>query len=250
MESLVSIITPSYNSARFIRQCVESVISQTYNKWEMIIIDDFSNDNSREIINFLCKQDTRIKPVFLDNNIGAANARNLGIKKSSGKYIAFLDSDDLWDPYKLEKQISFMECNNLAFSYTAFQSISENGSIRYSTIKVPDMITYHDYLKNTIIGCLTVVLDRRQIGHLEMPDIRSSHDMAFWLLILRSGFSAYGLNENLASYRIVGGSNSSNKIKAVKDVWEVYRNIEKLSLLYSLWCFVHYIFYALKKRIL
>ena len=250
MEFLVSIITPSYNSARFIQQSVESVMSQTYNKWEMIIVDDSSYDNSKEIINSLCKKDTRIKSVFLEKNIGPARARNLGIQKSSGKYIAFLDSDDLWDPYKLEKQISFMEDNNIAFSYTAYQSISEDGNTRYSIIKAPDVITYHDYLKNTIIGCLTVVLDRSQIGNLEMPDIRSSHDMAFWLLILKRGFYAYGLNENLASYRLVGDSNSSNKIKAAKDVWRVYRNIEKLNLFYSFWCFVHYIFYAFKKRIL
>ena len=250
MEFLVSIITPSYNSARFIQQSVESVMSQTYNKWEMIIVDDSSYDNSKEIINSLCKKDARIKSVFLEKNIGPARARNLGIQKSSGKYIAFLDSDDLWDPYKLEKQISFMEDNNIAFSYTAYQSISEDGNTRYSIIKAPDVITYHDYLKNTIIGCLTVVLDRSKIGNLEMPDIRSSHDMAFWLLILKRGFYAYGLNENLASYRLVGDSNSSNKIKAAKDVWRVYRNIEKLNLFYSFWCFVHYIFYAFKKRIL
>ena len=250
MEFLVSIITPSYNSARFIQQSVESVMSQTYNKWEMIIVDDSSCDNSKEIISSLCKKDARIKSVFLEKNIGPARARNLGIQKSSGKYIAFLDSDDLWDPYKLEKQISFMEDNNIAFSYTAYQSISEDGNTRYSIIKAPDVITYHDYLKNTIIGCLTVVLDRSQIGNLEMPDIRSSHDMAFWLLILKRGFYAYGLNENLASYRLVGDSNSSNKIKAAKDVWRVYRNIEKLNLFYSFWCFVHYIFYAFKKRIL
>lgn len=250
MDSLVSIITPSYNSARFIQQCIESVMSQTYNKWEMIIVDDFSNDNSRDIINFFCEKDDRIKPVFLEKNIGPSGARNIAMQKSSGRYIAFLDSDDVWDPYKLEKQISFMEYNNIAFSYTGYQVISEDGDIRNSIIKVPALITYHDYLKNTIIGCLTVILDKTQIGDLKMPDIRTSQDMAFWLLILRNGFSAYGLNESLAKYRVVRDSNSSNKIRAVKDVWFVYREIERLNLFYSLWCFINYIFYALKKRIL
>ena len=226
------------------------MVSQTYANWEMIIIDDCSKDNSKEEIIVLSENNERIKSVLLDKNIGAAEARNIGIRKAKGKYIAFLDSDDLWEPQKLEKQISFMNENNIAFSYTSYKSISKNRKEEYSIIKAPEKMTYHSYLKNTIIGCLTVVINREKTGDFQMPNIRSSHDMALWLLIMRKGFLAYGLDENLARYRIVSTSNTSSKIKAATDVWKVYREIEKLSFLYSIWCFVNYVFNAMKKRIL
>ena len=250
MNSLVSIITPSYNSAKFIKECVESVLAQTYTNWEMLIVDDCSQDNSKEKIVVLCENDERIKIISLDKNIGSAGTRNVAIQKAKGKYIAFLDSDDLWEPQKLEKQLLFMSKNNIAFSYTTYQTISEDGSIDINIIKAPKQMTYHSYLKNTIIGCLTVVIDREKISDIEMPNIRSSHDMALWLLIMKRGFVAYGLDESLAKYRVVSSSKTANKIKAAKDVWKVYREVEKLSFLYSSWCFVNYIFNAIKKRIL
>ena len=250
MNSLVSIITPSYNSVRYISECVESVLAQTYTSWEMIIVDDCSEDDSKQLITALSSNDTRIKTIFLDSNIGAAEARNIALAKAKGQYIAFLDSDDLWEPHKLERQISFMNKNNIAFSYTTYQSISEDGLNLINIIKAPKEMTYYSYLKNTIIGCLTVIINREKVGYFEMPNVRSSHDMALWLLILKRGFSAYGLDENLAKYRIVSSSNTANKMKAVKDVWRVYREIERLSFLYSLWCFFCYIFNTVKKRIL
>ena len=247
---MVSIITSSYNSEKFITTCVESVISQTYINWEMIIVDDASQDASKEKIIFLSHNEPRIKTIFLDKNIGAAQARNIAIRQAKGQYIAFLDSDDLWESKKLEKQVSFMSNHNIAFSFTTYQSISEDGFNKMNIIKAPSKVTYHSYLKNTIIGCLTVIIDRDKIGNFEMPDIRSSHDMALWLQIMRGGVTAYGLDENLAKYRVVSSSNTANKIKAAKDVWKVYREVEKLSLLYSFWCFTNYIFNAIKKRIL
>lgn len=249
MNRLVSIITPSYNSSKFIEECINSVISQTYLEWEMIIVDDCSIDNSRDLITKFAKENDRIKPIFLEENVGAAEARNIAIKKSQGKYIAFLDSDDLWKNNKLEKQLSFMNERNIAFSFTSYQSISENGMDKYSVIKVPYQIDYHSYLKNTIIGCLTVVIDRDKTGNFEMPNIRSSHDMALWLLIMKRGFSAYGLNENLAYYRIVSTSNTSKKWKAAKEVWDVYRKVEQLNIVYSAICFVGYVYNAIKKRV-
>lgn len=249
MSSLVSIITPSYNSSKFIKDCVASVFSQTYKNWEMIIVDDCSKDNSKEIISELSTKDKRIKPIFLEKNVGAAEARNAAIRQSKGKYVAFLDSDDLWNPKKLEKQLSFMYENEIAFSYTNYQFISENGDNLLNIISAPDKMTYDSYLKNTIIGCLTVIIDKEKSGEFEMPNIRSSHDMALWLLIMKRGFSAYGLDENLARYRIVSTSNTASKWHAAKDVWKVYRQIEKLSFIYSAWCFVWYAFNALKKRI-
>ncbi len=249
MSSLVSIITPSYNSSKFIKDCVASVFSQTYKNWEMIIVDDCSKDNSKEIISELSTKDKRIKPIFLEKNVGAAEARNAAIRQSKGKYVAFLDSDDLWNPKKLEKQLSFMYENEIAFSYTNYQFISENGEDLSNIISAPEKMTYDSYLKNTIIGCLTVIIDREKSGEFEMPNIRSSHDMALWLLIMKRGFSAYGLDENLARYRIVSTSNTASKWHAAKDVWKVYRQVEKLSFIYSTWCFVWYAFNALKKRI-
>ncbi len=249
MNNLVSIITPSYNSARFIEQCVNSVFSQTYQNWEMIIVDDLSKDNSREIITSLAYKDKRIKKIFLVNNVGAAEARNVAIQQAKGKYIAFLDSDDLWDSYKLEKQIIFMKEKNIAFSYTTYQFISEDGSDLLNIIKAPKRMTYHSYLRNTIIGCLTVIIDREKMGDFKMPDIRSSHDMALWLLLMKRGFFAYGLDENLAKYRVVSSSNTANKMKAAKDVWNVYRKVEGLNIIYSIICFISYAFHAIKKRL-
>ena len=250
MNSLVSIITPNYNSGRFIQDCIESVRAQIYTNWEMIIVDDCSRDNSKDIIKKLSERDERIHTVFLDKNIGAAGARNIAIRKASGKYIAFLDADDLWSPDKLERQISFMHQHDIAFSFTTYQSISEDGLIAKKILHAPKIMHYHAYLKNTIIGCLTVVIDREKTGEFEMPKINSSHDMALWLLIMKRGFKAYGIDENLARYRLVNNSNTASKIKAAKDVWKVYRDIESLSFFYSCWCFYNYALNAIKKRIL
>jgi len=248
MNNLVSIITPSYNSSLFINDCVRSIISQSYTNWELLIVDDCSLDNSKDIISDFSNIDVRIKPIFLENNVGAAEARNVAIRKAKGKYIAFLDSDDFWSSNKLEKQISFMQKNDIAFSYSTYQFISKDGKELNNVILAPKIMTYHSYLKNTIIGCLTVIIDREKTGDFEMPNIRSSHDMALWLLIMKKGFPAYGLNENLAKYRVVPSSNTANKINAAKDVWYVYRKVEKLNILYSAFCFIGYIFNAVKKR--
>ena len=247
INKLVSIITPSYNSAKFIKQCIESVIAQTYTNWEMLIVDDYSADNSLQILKKY--NDKRIQLIELDKNVGASESRNVAIRKAKGKYIAFLDSDDLWEPQKLEKQISFMEKEDIAFSFSGYQPMSDDESKLYSIIHAPKIVTYSSYLKKTIIGCLTVIIDREKTGGFEMPNIRSSHDMALWLLIMRRGFDAYGLDENLARYRIVSTSNTANKWRAAKDVWMVYRQFEKLSFFYSIWCFLNYAFNAIIKRI-
>ena len=247
--NLVSIITPSFNSSKFIRECVDSVISQTFQDWELLIVDDFSKDNSKDIISELSSQDERIRPFFLEDNIGAAAARNVALKQAKGKYIAFLDSDDIWNEDKLENQISFMNEKDIAFSFTSYQPISEDRQIKYSVITAPQKMSYHSYLRNTIIGCLTVIIDKEKTGDFQMPNIRSSHDMALWLLIMKRGFSAYGLDENLAYYRIVSTSNTSKKWKSAKEVWDVYRKVENLNIIYSTYCFIGYAFNAIKKRV-
>ncbi len=249
MKDLVSIITPSYNSVNFIGETINSVIAQTYENWEMIIVDDCSKDNSVELVQEYVDKDNRIKLIQNKVNKGAAETRNEALKVAKGRFIAFLDSDDLWLPEKLEEQIFFMEKNSIAFSFSNYEVIEENGTSTNKVIKVPKKINYNRYLRNTIIGCLTVIVDKEKVGCFEMPNIKSSHDMALWLLIMRRGFEAYGYQKNLAKYRLVSTSNTAQKQKAAKDVWRVYREIEKLPLLKSAFCFVGYVFNAIKKRL-
>ena len=249
MSALVSIITPSYNSSRFIKECVSSVLEQTYTNWELIIVDDASDDNSRELISNIAEGDNRIKFIFLTKNIGVAGARNIALEMSEGRYIAFLDSDDIWKKDKLTTQIDFMQFHNISFSFSSYQPISENGMEFFREIKAPLKVGYNFFLKNTIIGCLTVVLDKHKLGDVKMPKLRTSQDMALWLSIMRGGIVAYGIEESLAYYRIVGNSNTSNKFKVIQGVWRIYRIEEGLGYVKSIWCFLNYAFNAVKKRI-
>ena len=246
-QPLVSVITPSYNCAKFIAETIQSVKKQTYLNWEMVIVDDCSTDNSRDIIREEMKKDDRIRLITLEENSGAAVARNTALVNANGTYVAFLDSDDLWLPQKLEKQISFMEKNGYAFSFTKYRIMKEDGTPTNSVVNIPDEIDYKGLLKNTIIGCLTAVVNIEKTGPIEMPNIRTRQDFALWLSILKRGFHAYGLQEELALYRKVEGSISSNKKKAAAQTWHVYREIEKLSLPYAIWVFAHYAFHAYRK---
>lgn len=245
----VSIITPSYKSKRFIKETIDSVCAQTYQNWEMIIVDDASPDGSTAFIKQLIQEEERINLIELEKNIGAAGARNRALEVAKGRYIAFLDSDDIWLPHKLERQLKFMQENEYAFTFSSYVPISEDGSKEYSVVHVPSEIDYSGYCKNTIVGCLTVIIDREKTGDFRMPLITSSHDMALWLLIMKRGFNAYGLDETLAKYRLVPNSNTAKKSKAAMDVWSVYREIEGLSFLRSSWYFIHYVFNAIKKRV-
>ncbi|MFD2370799.1 glycosyltransferase family 2 protein [Brevibacillus sp. GCM10020057] len=245
---LVSVITPAYNAARFIRATIESVKSQTYPHWELILIDDCSRDETVDLI----RQefgDPRIRLIELTCNSGAAVARNTGIQAARGKYIAFLDSDDLWLPEKLERQVAFMQERDIAFSFTQYRIIGENGPGARHVVPIPEQIDYTGLLKNTIIGCLTVMLDREKLGTVQMPNLRTRQDTALWLQILRQGHTAYGLQEVLAEYRKVDGSISSNKWKAAHQTWRLYRDIEGLNIARASWCFVHYGWNAWKKSV-
>ncbi|WP_100400331.1 glycosyltransferase family 2 protein [Bacillus sp. FJAT-44742] len=246
--SLISVITPSFNSERFIKETIQSVKSQTYSNWEMIIVDDASTDKTREIIDEESKSEKRIKVLYLEKNSGPAVCRNKAIDMACGDYFAFLDSDDIWHPKKLETQVKFMEREELAFSFTSYVIVNEDGSYTGKSVKVPRTITYNKLLKNTIIGCLTVMLDVRKIGKLHMPNIRAGQDTAYWLKILKKGYTAYGLNEQLSTYRKVNNSVSSNKLKALRRTWVIYRRVEQLSFLKATWCFGNYLINAAKKR--
>ena len=244
---LVSIIMPAYNSARFIGEAINSVLAQTYTNWELLIVDDCSKDSTAEIV--AAFSDPRIHYQRNVNNMGAAETRNQALKRAQGRYIAFLDSDDLWEPEKLEKQIAFMEKNGYAFTFSDYRIMKENGTWTGKILHMPASLSYHQYLRNTAIGCLTVVIDRLKTGDFLMPNIKSSHDMALWLLIMKRGFRAYATPECLASYRLVSTSNTAKKYKAAQDVWRVYRNVEHLSICYSAFCFCGYAIHAILKRL-
>lgn len=245
---MVSIITPAYNSSRHLAGTIESVLAQTYGDWEMIIADDASTDPTRSIVRRYSTEDDRIRLLVLPQHKGPAEARNAAIDAARGRYIAFLDSDDLWHPQKLEKQIRFMEQHGHAFTFTSYQRIRGRQAQKMNVVPAPRHIHYRAYLRNTVIGTLTVVIDRQQTGPIRMPNIRSSHDMALWCKLLKNGLTAYGLQETLAYYRVMAGSHTGRKIRAAKDVWKVYRNIEKIRFVPSLFNFVFYACNAASRR--
>lgn len=244
---LVSIITANYNCENFISDTIESVLSQTYENWEMIIVDDVSSDNSVEIIKSYIKQDSRIKLIELEINSGAAVARNRAIKEAKGRYIAFLDSDDLWLPKKLELQISYMQKYCYDFTYTDYNLIDENNVQYGDTFKAKNKVSYKDLLKTCTIGCLTVIYDTKQLGKVYMPLIRKRQDYGLWLKILKEIDNAYCLPEALSIYRTRNNSISSNKIKASQYQWKIYREVENMNIFTSVYYFLHYAYYGIRK---
>lgn len=212
----VSIITPVYNSEKFLAEAIESVINQTYQNWEMILVDDKSTDNSINTIKFYAEKDERVLPIFLNENVGAGPARNKAIEASTGQIIAFLDSDDIWLKEKLEKHVAFMRERNAAFSHTSYGFINEEGKVINKTFHVSDRpIKYKDLLKRTEISCLTAMYDVKKIGKMYMPDLRVKQDYALWLSILKKGFVSIPMDEELAFYRQRKNSNTNKKHKLV-----------------------------------
>ncbi|MCY8424066.1 glycosyltransferase [Bacillus vallismortis] len=246
---LVSVITPSYNARDYIEDTIQSVLDQSHPHWEMIIVDDCSTDGTRGILKQYEERDERIHVVYMEENGGAAVARNKALERAQGRFVAFLDSDDKWKKDKLEKQLDFMMERSCAFSFTGYSLMAQDGTPLDKFIHAPESLTYDDALKNTIIGCLTVMIDREQTGQIQMPNIRTRQDLATWLSLLKKGFTAYGMNECLAEYRLVNNSISSNKWKAAKKTWFVYREIERLHFIKATWCFVQYAKNAVKKRL-
>ncbi|ASA23812.1 glycosyltransferase family 2 protein [Paenibacillus donghaensis] len=247
--NLVSIITPAYNCEKYIEECIESVRKQTYENWELIIINDKSTDLTEKKIIEYCKTDSKIKLLNLETNMGAAAARNYGIKNSSGRFIAFLDSDDAWKSEKLEKQINFMLINNYSFTFTAYEIISEKKSDKVKIFHVPEKIGYREYLGNTIIGCLTVIMDKEILGEIEF-ETGYLEDVLTWMKYLKQGHFAYGLDINLAEYRVVENSVSSNKLQNATRYYNCLRKRQGLSVMKSVYFQSGYMFNALKKRIL
>lgn len=249
MTPLVSIIMPCYNAECYIAQSIESVLAQTYQNWELVITDDGSTDKSVEIISKYSKNDDRINVMVSDEHQGIARTRNMSISRAKGRFVAFLDSDDIWYPEKLEKQVEYMLEHELAFTYSSYEIIDYQGNPKNRIVKDAGVMSYKKYLRNTIICCGTVVVDREKTGHFATPIIKTSEDMSLWLSIMKKGIDAYPVPGPLHKYRNTPGSASSNKFKAACDVWRVYRKIEKLSLPKSAFNFVCYSFNAVKKHV-
>ena len=243
----VSIIVPMYNAEKFIGKTIESVLAQTYQNWEMLIMNDVSTDNSLAIVSVYAKKDERIKIVNTEKNVGVVKGRNFLIDLASGKYIAFLDADDYWHNEKLEKQIKFMKEKNASISCTEYTRVKENEE-KINDVIIKEEISYNDMLKNNYLGCLTVIYDAEKIGKRYFKELEKNEDYVLWLEIVKDVNTIYGLKKNLAYYRVLDNSRSSNKVKTAKVRWEIYRKIEKLSLLKSIYYFLHYAIRAVLKN--
>lgn len=255
-EPLVSIITPVYNAAKYIAETIESVIAQNYKNWELILVDDNSTDESVSVIRPYLKDD-RVNLIELAENEGAAKARNTGIKAAKGELIAFIDADDIWKKDKLKKQIEFIRKKDIAFSFTSYDFGDENAHSAGKTVVAPEMLTYKKALSRTVIFTSTVMFNlgetkagkRLAKEDIYMPQI-ASEDTATWWKILRSGYTAYGLDEVLTIYRRpAGGSLSSNKGTAIKRIWNLYKKNEGFGTIKSIRYFIPWAIRATLRRL-
>lgn len=230
-KDLVSIITPTYNCAKFIGATIESVLNQTYQNFEMIIVDDASKDNTEEVVKSF--KDKRIKYIRLSKNSGPAVARNRAMEEAKGKYMAFLDSDDLWKREKLEKQINFIKKNKYKIICSDYEQIDEEGNKLNKIIPCKKKVNYNGILLSCPVGNSTVFYDVSKLGKFKVPNIRKRNDDALWLQILKKEEYMYGQKEVLMEYRIRQNSVSSNKFSLIKYHWQLYREIEHLSVIRS-----------------
>lgn len=236
MSPLISIITPNYNCARFIAQTIESVLAQTYTNWEMLIVDDCSTDGSYEIAREYAEKDSRIKVFRNEKNSGAAVSRNRAIEASSGEYVAFLDSDDLWLPEKLERQLNFMQENNCDFSFTEYEHIDEDSRSLLKVARVIRHLSYTKMMLHCFPGCLTVMYNQVVTGKVYAQDIKKNNDNALFYPVLKKCRNAMGMQECLALYRIRRGSISRNKLKMIRPYITVLHNFEGHSKIVSYFC--------------
>ena len=246
---LVSIITPSYNSQAYISQTIESILAQTYSKWELLITDDCSTDQTIEIIKSYQKNDIRIRLFLLDKNQGAGVARNNSIKEANGRYIAFCDSDDLWIPEKLNIQIDFIVKSKSPLIFSSYNIIKQSGGY-LKTKYAKSQVTYSQMLAYNYIGCLTVLYDSKKIGKRYFSEIRKRQDYAMWLTIVRQTKNARGIKQPLAEYRLRKGSVSQKKLGLLKYNWLVYYKTQNFNMVKSTILLIKFLlFYFLKRSI-
>ena len=248
MRDLVSVIMPAYNAEKYIEDAIESVLAQEYPDWELLVVDDCSTDRTRNIVQKYVTADKRIRLISLRENRGVATARNTALQKANGRYIAFLDSDDMWYPGKLARQTSYMKENNVAFTFTAYEWIDETGNRLGKRLRARARVDFNALLGGNPIGCLTVMLDREKIGFFEMPDIRHE-DYATWLHLTRRGFVAYGIDECLALYRKSKQSLTFNKLKSAVWTWKIYKDYLDMTLVSSIGSLCRYSISSLIKYV-
>lgn len=250
-QPLVSIVTPVYNAERFLPDTIKTVQDQTYKNWELLLVDDYSTDGSVEIIKSLQKDDERIKLILQKENSGAALARNVGVKQATGRYLAFLDADDLWLSSKLEKQVEFMIKNDYAFTFTSYEFANASGAPTGKQAIAPTSIDYETALKRSAISTITVMIDLDTVKRKDimMPNYRIGEETAVWWRLLRKYGHAHGISEVLSYYRRLDGTLSANKVEAALWRWRLYRQHEKLPLLTTVINFAHYVTYAVKRRV-
>lgn len=248
MNELVSIIMPSYNTGQYISETVDSVLSQTYDNWELIIVDDCSVDNTDEIIApYLA--DHRITYIKNNVNSGAAITRNIALSRAKGRWIAFLDSDDLWHPKKLEKQIAFMEKNGYHFSYTRYDEIDENSKFNGISVIGPRKVTKRGMYNYCWLGCLTVMYDADYVGVIQIVDIKKNNDYAIWLKVCKKA-DCYFLDETLGKYRKRSGSISNHSyVKLIKWHYKLFREAEEANPVYSLFCTFRNVIFGVYKKL-
>lgn len=248
VDGLVSVIIPTYNSERYLKKTVSSVLAQSYEKFEIIIVDDCSKDSTRTLIKEISSKDSRVKYHFQDENGGAAIARNTGISIARGRFIAFLDSDDTWEPNKLDKQMSLLNEGN-PFVFCAFDTVDEHGKKIKNKNKIKKEVSYKDLMTKTYISTPTVVYDRFYFGNVEMPLRRTGQDYAFWLVLLKQS-DAVGIDEALAHVTRRCGSLSKNKLQSLCDVYETQTKLESICSFIAGIHTIRYFFYALKKKLI
>ena len=234
MSDLVSIIMPSYNTAEYIGESIKSVLNQTYSNWELIIVDDCSNDNTDEIVASF--NDERIKYIKNEKNSGAAISRNRALREAKGKWIAFLDSDDLWMPEKLEKQISFMENNGYSFSYTKYSEMDEELKPLGVNVSGPATISKTGMYNYCWPGCLTVMYDAEKVGLLQIADIKKNNDYAMWLKVCHKA-DCHLLAEPLAKYRRgrAGSISTHGYVTLMKWHYKLFHEANGNNAFHSLW---------------
>lgn len=240
MSGLVSIITPTYNSEKFITETIQSVQNQTYGNWEMLIVDDCSSDKTVAIIQQFMEDDHRIHLIRMNKNSGASKARNKAINEVKGDFMTFLDADDIWFPDFIENSIATIQKTGIPFVFSSYRRSNENLEFVYSDFIVPQKVTYTDILKTNSISCLTAFIDVKKLGVKLMPDIRKRQDMGLWLKYLKEIPFAYGIKEPKAIYRIRENSLSRDKKKLLKYQWQFYRDVEKLSIFESMYYMVQW----------
>lgn len=248
-ENVVSIVIPVYNAEKYVEETILCVLNQTYKEWELLLVDDGSTDRSGAIIDAYANKDSRIKAIHVKNG-SAAKARNTGTEHASGRFLAFLDADDLWEKEKLEKELSFLRQKDAAFVFTGYEFADGLGKGTGKVVRVPETLSYRKALKNTTIFTSTVMFDMKKTGRelLYMPQIKSE-DTALWWKVLRNGYVAYGLDENLVKYRRGGKTLSSNKLEAIRRIWNLYRKAEGLSVFWSSYYFVFWAWNAVARRV-